>query len=71
MSRRKPISTPRATRCPIAETKDTLAAVVEGIPVGRMGSATCIAAVAVLLASAEGYLAHGACRDVNSGRFMR
>lgn len=50
---------------------DKLQNVIAGIPVGRLGSATYIADVAVLLASADAYFANGACWDVNGGLFMR
>jgi 3-oxoacyl-[acyl-carrier protein] reductase len=50
---------------------DKLQKVIAGIPVGRLGSATYIADVAVLLASADAYFANGACWDVNGGLFMR
>jgi 3-oxoacyl-[acyl-carrier protein] reductase len=50
---------------------DKLEKVIAGIPVGRLGSATYIADVAVLLASADAYFANGACWDVNGGLFMR
>jgi 3-oxoacyl-[acyl-carrier protein] reductase len=50
---------------------DKLQKVIAGIPVGRLGSATYIADVTVLLASADAYFANGACWDVNGGLFMR
>ncbi|NIF56000.1 SDR family oxidoreductase [Burkholderia sp. Ax-1724] len=50
---------------------DRLEKVIAGIPVGRLGSASYIADVAVLLASADAYFANGACWDVNGGLFMR
>ncbi|SDV47019.1 SDR family NAD(P)-dependent oxidoreductase [Chitinasiproducens palmae] len=50
---------------------DRLEKVIAGIPVGRLGSASYIADVAVLLASAQAYFANGACWDVNGGLFMR
>jgi 3-oxoacyl-[acyl-carrier protein] reductase len=45
--------------------------VIAGIPVGRLGSASYIADVAVLLASTDAYFANGACWDINGGLFMR
>lgn len=50
---------------------DMLDKVIAGIPVGRLGSATYIADVAVMLTSADAYFASGACWDVNGGLFMR
>jgi 3-oxoacyl-[acyl-carrier protein] reductase len=50
---------------------DKLQKVIAGIPVGKLGSATFVADVAVLLASADAYFANGACWDVNGGLFMR
>lgn len=50
---------------------DTLEKVIAGIPVGKLGSATYIADVAVLLASPDAYFANGACWDVNGGLYMR
>jgi 3-oxoacyl-[acyl-carrier protein] reductase len=50
---------------------DKLEKVIAGIPVGRLGSATYIADVAIMLASADAYFANGACWDVNGGLFMR
>jgi 3-oxoacyl-[acyl-carrier protein] reductase len=45
--------------------------VIAGIQVGRLGSASYIADVALLLASADAYFANGACWDINGGLFMR
>jgi 3-oxoacyl-[acyl-carrier protein] reductase len=50
---------------------DKLAAVIENIPVGKLGSADYVADVAVLLAAENAYFANGACWDVNGGLFMR
>lgn len=50
---------------------ETLDNVIAGIPAGRLGSASYIADVAVLLASADAYFANGACWDINGGLFMR
>jgi 3-oxoacyl-[acyl-carrier protein] reductase len=50
---------------------DKLDKVIAGIPVGRLGSASYIADVAVMLASADAYFANGACWDINGGLFMR
>ncbi|WP_175942576.1 SDR family NAD(P)-dependent oxidoreductase [Caballeronia sp. BCC1704] len=50
---------------------DKLEKVIAGIPVGRLGSASYIADVAVMLASADAYFANGACWDINGGLFMR
>jgi 3-oxoacyl-[acyl-carrier protein] reductase len=51
--------------------KDKLAAVIAGIPVGKLGSAQYVADAAVLLAADNAYFATGACWDVNGGLFMR
>lgn len=51
--------------------KDRLAAVIAGIPVGKLGSAQYIADAAVLLSADNAYFATGACWDVNGGLFMR
>ncbi|MGV2287558.1 SDR family oxidoreductase [Trinickia sp. YCB016] len=50
---------------------DKLEKVIAGIPVGKLGSASYIADVAVLLASPDAYFANGACWDVNGGLYMR
>jgi 3-oxoacyl-[acyl-carrier protein] reductase len=50
---------------------DKLATVIEAIPVGKLGSASYVADVAVMLASCEAYFANGACWDVNGGLYMR
>ncbi|MGH8778517.1 SDR family NAD(P)-dependent oxidoreductase [Paraburkholderia sp.] len=50
---------------------DTLQKVMAGLPAGRLGSASYIADVAVMLASADAYFANGACWDVNGGLYMR
>lgn len=50
---------------------DRLKNVIAGIPVGRLGSASYVAEVAVMLASADAYFANGACWDINGGLFMR
>ncbi|WP_027209937.1 SDR family NAD(P)-dependent oxidoreductase [Burkholderia sp. WSM2232] len=50
---------------------DRLKNVIAGIPVGRLGSASYVADVAVMLASADAYFANGACWDINGGLFMR
>ncbi|NML31451.1 SDR family NAD(P)-dependent oxidoreductase [Paraburkholderia antibiotica] len=50
---------------------DKLEKVIEGIPVGRLGAASYIADVAVMLASGDAYFANGACWDVNGGLYMR
>lgn len=51
--------------------KDKLAAVIAGIPVGKLGSAEYVADTAVLLSADNAYFATGACWDVNGGLFMR
>lgn len=51
--------------------KDKLAAVIAGIPVGKLGSAQYVADAAVLLAADNAYFATGAYWDVNGGLFMR
>jgi 3-oxoacyl-[acyl-carrier protein] reductase len=50
---------------------EKLEKIIAGIPVGRLGSATHIADVAVLLASPDAYFTNGACWDINGGLFMR
>jgi 3-oxoacyl-[acyl-carrier protein] reductase len=50
---------------------ETLDNIIARIPAGRLGSASYIADVAVLLASADAYFANGACWDINGGLFMR
>ncbi|MFL6638891.1 MAG: SDR family NAD(P)-dependent oxidoreductase [Paraburkholderia graminis] len=50
---------------------EKLGKIIAGIPVGRLGSATHIADVAVLLASPDAYFTNGACWDINGGLFMR
>jgi 3-oxoacyl-[acyl-carrier protein] reductase len=50
---------------------DKLAKVIEAIPVGKLGAASYVADVAVMLASGEAYFANGACWDVNGGLYMR
>ncbi|WP_153101112.1 SDR family NAD(P)-dependent oxidoreductase [Paraburkholderia hayleyella] len=50
---------------------DKLEQIIAGIPVGKLGSATYIADIAVLLACAEAGFANGACWDVNGGLYMR
>ncbi|ADG19070.1 SDR family NAD(P)-dependent oxidoreductase [Paraburkholderia atlantica] len=50
---------------------DKLAKVIAGIPVGKLGAASYVADVAVMLASGEAYFANGACWDVNGGLYMR
>lgn len=50
---------------------DKLEKVIAGIPVGKLGSATYVADIAVLLAAADAYFANGACWDVNGGLYMR
>ncbi|WP_277182724.1 SDR family NAD(P)-dependent oxidoreductase [Caballeronia sp. BR00000012568055] len=50
---------------------DKLEKVIAGIPVGKLGSATYIADVAVMLAAPDAYFANGACWDINGGLFMR
>ncbi|MFP3607892.1 SDR family oxidoreductase, partial [Paraburkholderia sp. SIMBA_053] len=46
---------------------EKLEKIIAGIPVGRLGSATHIADVAVLLASPDAYFTNGACWDINGG----
>lgn len=50
---------------------ETLDNIIARIPAGRLGSASYIADVAVLLASADACFANGACWDINGGLFMR
>ncbi|MFM0217199.1 MULTISPECIES: SDR family NAD(P)-dependent oxidoreductase [Paraburkholderia] len=50
---------------------ETLDNIIARIPAGRLGSASYIADVAVLLASADAYFANGACWDINGGLSMR
>ncbi|MDP9647777.1 SDR family NAD(P)-dependent oxidoreductase [Paraburkholderia caledonica] len=50
---------------------ETLDNIIARIPAGRLGSASYIADVAVLLASGDAYFANGACWDINGGLFMR
>ncbi|MGF6964186.1 3-oxoacyl-[acyl-carrier protein] reductase [Paraburkholderia sp. WC7.3g] len=50
---------------------DELAKVIETIPVGKLGAASYVADVAVVLASGDAYFANGACWDVNGGLYMR
>jgi 3-oxoacyl-[acyl-carrier protein] reductase len=50
---------------------DKLEKVIAGIPVGKLGSATYIADVAVMLSAPDAYFANGACWDINGGLFMR
>jgi 3-oxoacyl-[acyl-carrier protein] reductase len=50
---------------------DKLAKVIEAIPVGKLGAASYVADVAVMLASGDAYFANGACWDVNGGLYMR
>ena len=50
---------------------DKLAKVIEAIPVGKLGAASYVADVTVMLASGEAFFANGACWDVNGGLYMR
>lgn len=50
---------------------DRLAAVVAGIPVGRLGDAAFIADTVALLAADNAYFVTGACWDVNGGLYVR
>ncbi|MDH6194669.1 3-oxoacyl-[acyl-carrier protein] reductase [Mycobacterium frederiksbergense] len=50
---------------------DKLDAVVAGIPVGRMGSASFIADMVALLAADDAFFVTGACWDVNGGLYVR
>ncbi|MGF6701760.1 3-oxoacyl-[acyl-carrier protein] reductase [Paraburkholderia sp. MM5496-R1] len=50
---------------------DKLAKVIEAIPVGKLGAASYVADVAMMLASGDAYFANGACWDVNGGLYMR
>ncbi|MCC8393788.1 SDR family oxidoreductase [Paraburkholderia sp. MMS20-SJTR3] len=50
---------------------DKLEKVIEAIPVGKLGAASYIAEVAVMLASGNAYFANGACWDINGGLYMR
>lgn len=56
----------RATVAP-----DKLDAVVAGIPVGRMGSASYVADMAALLVADDAFFVTGACWDVNGGLYVR
>ncbi|WP_217996389.1 SDR family NAD(P)-dependent oxidoreductase [Granulicoccus phenolivorans] len=51
--------------------EDKLAAVVAGIPVGRLGEPAFIGDVVALLASAGAAFVTGACWDVNGGLYLR
>lgn len=48
-----------------------LDAVIAGIPVGRMGSASFVADMVALLAADDAYFVTGACWDVNGGLYVR
>ncbi|ALG86807.1 SDR family NAD(P)-dependent oxidoreductase [Gordonia phthalatica] len=50
---------------------DKLAAVVAGIPVGKLGDAAFIADTVALLAADNAYFVTGACWDVNGGLYVR
>lgn len=50
---------------------DKLDAVIAGIPVGRMGSASFVADMVALLAADDAYFVTGACWDVNGGLYVR
>ena len=50
---------------------DKLDAVVAGIPVGRLGSASFIADMVGLLTAENAYFVTGACWDVNGGLYVR
>ncbi|AME28549.1 SDR family NAD(P)-dependent oxidoreductase [Burkholderia sp. PAMC 26561] len=50
---------------------DKLNAVIQSIPVGRLGSDDYIADAAIMLAAENAYFANGACWDINGGLFMR
>jgi 3-oxoacyl-[acyl-carrier protein] reductase len=64
---------PAAVRGPVMDTMpaERIAAVERTIPVGRLGRAEEVAAVAALLVSAEGAYVTGATYDVNGGLSMR
>jgi 3-oxoacyl-[acyl-carrier protein] reductase len=50
---------------------EKLAAVIGGIPAGRLGTAGFVAEAALLLAAEDAWFASGACWDINGGLFMR
>lgn len=50
---------------------DKLDAVVAGIPVGRLGSASFVADMVALLSAQDAYFVTGACWDVNGGLYVR
>jgi 3-oxoacyl-[acyl-carrier protein] reductase len=50
---------------------DKLDAVVAGIPVGRLGSASFIADMVGLLSAEDAFFVTGACWDVNGGLYVR
>jgi 3-oxoacyl-[acyl-carrier protein] reductase len=50
---------------------DKLNAVIAGIPVGRLGSASFVADMVALLVADDAYFVTGACWDVNGGLYVR
>jgi 3-oxoacyl-[acyl-carrier protein] reductase len=50
---------------------DKLDAVIAGIPVGRLGSASFVADMVALLVSDDAHFVTGACWDVNGGLYVR
>jgi 3-oxoacyl-[acyl-carrier protein] reductase len=50
---------------------DKLEAVIAGIPVGRLGSASFVADMVALLVADDAFFVTGACWDVNGGLYVR